>query len=154
MNYGKMNADGEKGNTVKIGKQRLKGILRNTSRLSVDPGKKYKVLLDSPGEVSEIRLAVLPDMKTGDNEVKIEVYAFSLNFGDLLCVKGLYPTMPDYPFTPGFEVSGKIIETGRNVSRFKKGDSVIAVMSHDLGGHSQIVVSDERFVVKKPDSVT
>ena len=62
--------------------------------------------------------------------------------------------MPDYPFTPGFEVSGKIIETGRNVSRFKKGDSVIAVMSHDLGGHSQIVVSDERFVVKKPDSVT
>ena len=154
MNYGKMNADGEKGNTVKIGKQRLKGILRNTSRLSVDPEKKYKVLLDSPGEVSEIRLAVLPDMKTGDNEVKIEVYAFSLNFGDLLCVKGLYPTMPDYPFTPGFEVSGKIIETGRNVSRFKKGDSVIAVMSHDLGGHSQIVVSDERFVVKKPDSVT
>ena len=108
MNYGKMNADGEKGNTVKIGKQRLKGILRNTSRLSVDPGKKYKVLLDSPGEVSEIRLAVLPDMKTGDNEVKIEVYAFSLNFGDLLCVKGLYPTMPDYPFTPGFEVSGAI----------------------------------------------
>ena len=37
MNYGKMNADGEKGNTVKSGKQRLKGILRNTSRLSVDP---------------------------------------------------------------------------------------------------------------------
>ena len=154
MNYGKMNADGEKDHMVKIGKQRLKTILRNTSRLSIDPAKKYKVLLDSPGEVSEVRLAVLPDMKTGDNEVKIEVYAFSLNFGDLLCVKGLYPTMPDYPFTPGFEVSGKIIETGRNVTRFKKGDPVIAVMSHDLGGHSQIVVSDERFVVKKPDSVT
>ena len=41
-----------------------------------------------------------------DNEIQIKVLASSINFPDSMCVSGLYPTIPDYPFVPGFEVAG------------------------------------------------
>ncbi len=85
------------------------------------------------------------------DEVQILVKCFSLNFGDLLCVKGFYPTMPPYPFTPGFEVSGIILKTGSNVTEFTPGDSVIALTGKNLGGHSSLVNTLHHYCIPKPE---
>src|SRR5262249_15210980 len=85
-------------------------------RHEIDGQRSYwKVQLDRRGGIDALRLVerVMPEF--GDRQVRIAVCAFSLNFGDLLCVKGLYPTMPPYPFTPGFEASGVVIEVGKEV---------------------------------------
>ena len=58
-------------------------------------------------------------------EVRIRVKASALNFPDILCIQGLYPTLPDYPFTPGFEVAGVISQTCTAVKHLKTGDEVI-----------------------------
>lgn len=115
----------------------------------------YKAyVLEKPGDINELHLKNIEIKNILDNEVQIEIKAFSLNFGDLLCVKGLYPTMPEYPFTPGFEVSGIVRAVGKNVTRVKPGDEAIALTSEAMGGHSTLLVTDEKMVVKKPKNIS
>ena len=96
--------------------------------------------------------AEMPEVK--DHEVRVAVRAFSLNFGDLLCVKGLYPTMPPYPFTPGFEASGVVLEVGRAVTAFQSGDPVIVLAGAPLGAHASVMTSSEEYVFHKPTTLS
>lgn len=112
------------------------------------------VVLTKPGHIKDLQLKTSSPTKLREGEVQILVKAFSLNFGDLLCVKGLYPTMPEYPFTPGFEVSGIVMNIGANVTRVQPGDEVIGLMGNNMGGQSSIVTTDEHLVVKKPSNVS
>lgn len=125
--------------------------LENTQSQS---GDFQSVVLTKPGHIEDLQLKTSPPTKLGEDEVKILVKAFSLNFGDLLCVKGLYPTMPEYPFIPGFEVSGIVMKVGANVTRVQPGDEVIGLMGNSMGGQSSIVTTDEHLVVKKPSNVS
>ena len=50
--------------------------------------------------------------------------AAALNFADALQVQGQYQEKPKLPFIPGSEVSGKVIEVGRDVRTLKVGDLV------------------------------
>ncbi|MEH2062923.1 MAG: SDR family NAD(P)-dependent oxidoreductase [Nostoc sp.] len=112
------------------------------------------IALERPSRIEELSFHPLKSQEPAANEVQIAVRAFSLNFGDLLCVKGLYPTMPEYPFTPGFEVSGHIAKLGSEVSRFVVGDEVIALAGDQLGGHSTLLTTAEHLVVSKPREVS
>ncbi len=109
------------------------------------------IIIESPGYVDDLKLVPVSPREPEADEIQIEVRAFSLNFGDLLCVKGLYPTMPPYPFTPGFEVAGIAVKVGKSVKRIKAGDPVISIMGPKMGGHSSNVTVSENWVVKKPD---
>nr|WP_255216492.1 SDR family NAD(P)-dependent oxidoreductase [Pseudenhygromyxa sp. WMMC2535] len=104
-------------------------------------------------QLEDVALAPLAPRRPGPNEVRIEVHAASLNFGDLLCVRGLYPSMPEYPFTPGFEVAGVVAELGEGVRGLAIGDAVIAVTGAELGGHASSVTTPAEFVVAKPRSL-
>ncbi|MBF0397987.1 MAG: SDR family NAD(P)-dependent oxidoreductase, partial [Desulfobacterales bacterium] len=132
------------------GKTHVKLEVPKTNKFHTHKG----VVLSKPHNIDYIELYPLIPIEPKDNEVQILVKAFSINFGDLLCVKALYPTMPEYPFTPGFEVSGIILKTGSNVKKFKTGDEVIALTGSKMGGHSTIVNTDEILAVKKPKNVT
>jgi acyl transferase domain-containing protein/NADPH:quinone reductase-like Zn-dependent oxidoreductase/acyl carrier protein len=112
------------------------------------------VILERPGKIEDIQIKAIQPKEPAANEVQILVKAFSLNFGDLLCMKGLYPTTPDYPFTPGFEVSGVVLKTGQDVKRVQTGNEVIALMSSSLGGHGMIVNTEAKLVVKKPKKIS
>ena len=48
----------------------------------------------------------------GDNDVLIDVYSAALNFPDTLQIEGKYQFQPDFPFSPGSEVAGKVLEVG------------------------------------------
>lgn len=112
------------------------------------------VTLSRPGDIEDIRVGAISPQEPGPKEVQIQVKAFSLNFGDLLCVKGLYPTMPEYPFSPGFEISGIVIQTGSEVTRVQAGDEVIGLTGPQLGGQSLMVNTEEHLVVKKPSNLS
>ena len=118
-------------------------------------GNTYRALqIARPGAVEDIRLAEVPVSGIGPDDVQISVAAFALNFGDLLCAQGLYPVMPPYPFTPGFEVAGTVIQTGANVTRFRAGDEVMAATGKTMGGHAEIVTTHQGLVAKKPASLS
>jgi alcohol dehydrogenase len=67
-------------------------------------------------------------------EVAIDVSAVGLNFADVFCRLGLYRAAPPFPFTPGFEVSGIIAETGDGVTNLAVGDRVLATTR--FGGYT------------------
>lgn len=63
----------------------------------------------------------------GAGEVCIRVRACGVYFGDTLMIQGLYQVKPPFPFSPGGEIAGEIIEVGEGVTHLKPGDRVVAV---------------------------
>jgi len=117
-------------------------------------GPSCRVLLERPGQVDDVKLVMTASPPLGEREVRVAVKAFSLNFGDLLCIQGLYPTMPPYPFTPGFEASGVVVETGPAVRSVKPGDAVVAGMGEALGAHATLIVCSEERLFLKPEALS
>lgn len=113
-----------------------------------------RLLIERPGTIADLRIISEPVVPLGPRDVRIAVRAFSLNFGDLLCVKGLYPTMPPYPFTPGMEVSGVVVACGEAVTAVAPGESVVAMTGPSFGGHATIVVVEEHQIWLKPESLS
>lgn len=60
------------------------------------------------------------------NEVQIEVEAFGLNYADVMCRKGLYKEAPQMPCIIGYEVVGKVIQTGKDIPTEWLGKRVLA----------------------------
>lgn len=76
--------------------------------------------------LSNLELVHVPIPAPGNREVLVRVAAVSLNYRDKLVVEGkLLPDAPAMPFTPLSDMSGEIVATGNNVSRFRIGDRVV-----------------------------
>ncbi len=90
----------------------------------------------------------LPD----NDEVLIEVHRAGINFADLMMRQGIYGAAPNFPFTPGYEVSGIVRSIGSDVKDHQIGDRVVALTG--FGGYAeQVVVSQER-VWTLPENVS
>lgn len=113
-----------------------------------------KVVIDRPGNISDLTWHEAELPKLGPYDIRIANRAVSLNFGDLLCVQGLYPNMPDYPFTPGIECSGIVVGVGSHVTAFKPGDKVIAGMGRAMGAQATLVTCNQDQVFLKPASLS
>lgn len=82
-------------------------------------------------------------------EVRVAIRAAGLNFPDLLMTYGKYQLRPDPPFVPGMEFSGEVIETGPDVTAYRRGDAV-------MGGGKGDCIAEEAVVpaavlVTRPD---
>lgn len=67
-------------------------------------------------DFSRVALKDLPTPDPGPGEVRVRVEAASLNFPDLLMLKGEYQFKPDPPFTVGMDLAGVIDAVGEEVS--------------------------------------
>lgn len=85
-------------------------------------------------------------------EVKIKVRACGVNFPDVLMIQGLYQMKPPFPFSPGLEVSGEVIEVANGVENVKVGDRVIATMMY--GGFAEEVVVPAMMCLPMPDNMS
>ena len=86
------------------------------------------------------------------DQVRIEVHRAGINFADLMMRQGLYGGAPDFPFTPGYEISGIVRELGEEVTELSVGDRVVALTG--FGGYSEQVVVDVNRVWPLPDNVS
>ena len=68
-----------------------------------------------------------PKPVPGHGEVLIKVLAVSLNYRDLLMVKGLYNPKLPLPLVPFSDGAGDVVAVGEGVTRFKKGDRVMGI---------------------------
>jgi NADPH:quinone reductase-like Zn-dependent oxidoreductase len=79
--------------------------------------------------LEHLKIVEREDPSPGPGEVVLEVEAFSLNYRDLLVVKGLYNPNIALPATPASDACGKVAAVGEGVTRVRPGDRV---MSHFL----------------------
>jgi NADPH2:quinone reductase len=106
--------------------------------------------LDGP-EALTVGDTVAP--KPTQGQVLVEVRAASLNFPDVLMVRGMYQVKPPLPFSPGAELSGVVREVGPGVDdRVKVGDSVIGFSGH--GAFAELCVVDATRVIPMPKGLS
>ena len=82
--------------------------------------------------------------------VRIAVRACGVNFPDVLMIQGLYQLKPPFPFSPGLEVAGDIIEVAEDVQDLKVGERVMATMMYG-GFAEEVVVPAESLLPMPPE---
>ncbi|MGE5441713.1 MAG: alcohol dehydrogenase catalytic domain-containing protein, partial [Bacteroidota bacterium] len=90
---------------------------------------------------SGLRVEDVPAPPLAPGGVRIAVRAAGLNFADTLIIAGTYQVKPPLPFSPGFEVAGRVLECAAGVTRCKPGDRVTAVIEY--GAFAEQVVAPE-----------
>jgi putative PIG3 family NAD(P)H quinone oxidoreductase len=103
----------------------------------------------------KIVVAEHPDPEPGPGEVLVRVRAAGLNGADPMQLSGFYPPPPDSGVPediPGLEMAGEVAETGRNATRFRPGDRVMAVVAG--AGQAELAVVHERQLMPVPDALS
>lgn len=106
----------------------------------------------------------------GPREVLVRISAVALNYRDKLVIEGLYNPQMEFPITQVADAVGEVVETGKDVSRFRTGDRVITLYAtrwidgdprgdestHTLGNTIQgalaeyLVLSEDALVLAPP----
>lgn len=97
---------------------------------------------------ASLRLEELAEPRPGPGQVRIGVRACGVNFADSLITRGQYQKQPQLPFSPGFEVSGEVLELAAGVEGVARGDRVLAMTP--CGGYAEEVVADANRCLQIP----
>ncbi len=110
------------------------------------------VVIREPGgpEVLEIEDRPIPVL--GEGEVLVAVAAAGVNRPDVMQRKGLYPPPPGASDVPGLEISGLVARVANDVTRFKEGDEVVALVPG--GGYAEYCASHESTTLPLPEPLT
>ncbi len=104
------------------------------------------------GAPNQLHLEDVAPPQPADDQVRIKVSASCVNFADTIMIQGHYQTRPDFPFAPGLEACGEVLECGSAVTRFKPGDRVMALLGH--GGFAEQALASEADCFHVPDGMT
>jgi NADPH:quinone reductase-like Zn-dependent oxidoreductase len=77
--------------------------------------------------VDSLEFVEHPTPQPGPGEVLVRVHAISLNYRDLLVVKGLYNPKLKLPRIPCSDGAGEVAAVGEGVTRWKTGDRVAGI---------------------------
>ena len=91
------------------------------------------------GPPESLVLEEVPSRPLGPGQVRIAVHAAGVNFPDVLMIQGKYQFKPPFPFAPGAEVAGEVIEVASDVSAPKQGQRVLAMIGS--GGYADEAVA-------------
>ena len=112
-----------------------------------------------PPEVIQLREVEKPVPR--DNEVLVKVHATTCHRGDVKVRSFNVPSLQKIPFRLylgitkpkrpilGMELAGEVVETGKDVKRFKKGDKVFGTTGFVFGTHAEYACLPEDGPVKK-----
>ena len=107
------------------------------------------VLID---ENKDLIWSDVPDPVIKDDEVLVKIYAAALNRADLLQRQGKYPSPPGCPEWMGLEIAGVIHQIGKNVTDWKVGDKVCALLGG--GGYAEYVAVKHDMLMPVPKGLS
>lgn len=126
-----------------------------------------------PPDVLQLKEIEKPAPK--DNEILIRVHATTVNYGDITArnFKNITPRQFNMPFLfwllgridfglnkpkrkiLGSEFAGEIEATGKDVTRFKKGDQVFGYLGQSMGAYAEyLCLPEDRTVALKPANMS
>jgi putative PIG3 family NAD(P)H quinone oxidoreductase len=110
------------------------------------------IVITKPGDPEVLQWQEVPDPEPGPGDVLIEIAAGGVNRADLAQRLGFYPPPPGAPKYPGLECSGTVVGTGAEVTRWKAGDQVCALLAG--GGYAERVAVPQAQVLPIPAGVS
>jgi putative PIG3 family NAD(P)H quinone oxidoreductase len=112
----------------------------------------HAVVITEPGGPDVLRWTEVADPVPGPGEVVVDVIAAGVNRADLMQRQGFYPPPAGAPPYLGLECSGTVSAIAPDVTKFKAGDEVCALLSG--GGYAEKVAVPEGQLLPRPKSVT
>lgn len=115
------------------------------------------VYIENYGGVEQLIYGDLPMPEVGDNDVLVEIHAAAVNPVDWKIRKGFLQQRIQFafPLVLGWDVAGVVKETGKNVTRFQKGDAVFSRPDITRNGtYAEYVAVDENLLALKPSNIT
>lgn len=109
------------------------------------------VLCKAFGEPEDLVVEDVAPPALREGAARVAVHAAGVNFGDTLMVAGKYQEKPPFPFTPGFEIAGEVIETAPGVTTVKAGDRVMGTA--EFGGYADEAVIPADNLTRIPDGM-
>ncbi|QZZ21062.1 zinc-binding dehydrogenase [Leptothermofonsia sichuanensis E412] len=112
---------------------------------------KYKhVVITHPGGPDVLKMVEdeLREPKAG--EVRVKILATGVAFTDVMMREGVYPGVPELPYSPGYNIVGTIDKLGQEVSDFTLGQRVVALTI--VGGYSEFLCIPAHDLVPVPES--
>lgn len=109
--------------------------------MTTRPDMMTAIAIDGKGGPEVLKPVTLPVPVAGAGQVLIKTAACGVNRPDVLQRKGFYPAPKGHSELPGLEAAGTVLAVGEGVTRFKSGDSVMALLNG--GGYAEFVLADE-----------
>jgi putative PIG3 family NAD(P)H quinone oxidoreductase len=111
------------------------------------------VIITQPGPPDVLHIQKRPEPLPHGDEVLIRVMAAGVNRPDIVQRKGNYPAPAGAPQDiPGLEVAGVIEQCGPQVNRWKKGDTVCALLVG--GGYAEYALAHEGTCLPVPGGLS
>jgi putative PIG3 family NAD(P)H quinone oxidoreductase len=109
------------------------------------------VAITEPGDPDVLQIVERPDPLPGPGELLVAVEAAGVNRPDLMQRQGKYPPPPGASDIPGLEMAGTVVTVGRDVTRWRTGDRVCALVAG--GGYAEQCVVPEPQCLPIPDGL-
>lgn len=108
------------------------------------------LICDDYSGIDGLRVGELPDPEPAKGQILIKVEAVTVNFADVLMVKGEYQFRPDPPFAPGYEAAGTVVVSNQ-AEGLSPGDRVAGFAFH--GGMAEKMVINGSNAARIPDNL-
>lgn len=115
-----------------------------------DGPRQQRMLISRRGGPEVLTLVDGPMPQPGRGQVRLRVLATGVAFADVLMREGLYPSMPPYPFAPGYDVVGEVDAVGPDAG-LSVGQRVAALTV--TGGYARYIVVPAEDCVPVPEGV-
>ena len=106
------------------------------------------VAISTPGGPEVLKPVEMPTPKPGAGQVLVKVAAAGVNRPDVQQRIGAYPPPPGHSTLPGLEIAGEVAEAGPDVTRWRVGDKVCALVNG--GGYAQYCIAEETAALPIP----
>lgn len=120
--------------------------------MSLSSNKMRAVSIENPGKSYQLKITEQERPVCGPYEVLIKTHAFGVNRPDIIQSLGMYPPPAGVTDIPGLEISGEIVEIGADVTQFKMGDRVCALLAG--GGYAEYVAAPAAQVLPVPENIS
>jgi NADPH:quinone reductase-like Zn-dependent oxidoreductase len=111
-----------------------------------------RILVTGKGGPDVLKVIEHDIPEPGPGEIRIRVEAAGVAYADTMRRRGVLA--PRKPFTPGYDVVGRIDAVGEGVAGMDLGERVAALMPRlGLGGYSEHVVVPANLVVRVPQGI-
>lgn len=109
-------------------------------------------IIQRPGDEGVLELGEIPPPAPGPRDLLVELHYAGLNRADIMQRQGFYPPPPGAPATLGLECSGIVTAIGREVTGWRNGDRVMALLAG--GGYAEQAVVDYGSAMHVPDGLS
>ena len=116
------------------------------------PAQMTAIAIRAPGEADMLVPEQRPLPRPSEREVLVKVAAAGVNRPDVMQRQGLYPPPAGATDIPGLEIAGEVVALGAGATRWKLGDSVMALVVG--GGYAEYCAAHETHALPIPAGLT